>query len=328
VPTSRSYRGIAASDGLFSAYDPMGNTRPYDQLRRRATSDPRAPATQTNGTAIRPQTSIERDLARADRVRQQRKWTLTPADISRRDRELAAAEDELRERLQQISQAGMDITRRLDYGYYNLLEKSGNLTSVLHSLQGVATQSGHLIENLEQESKKTDGQIRGRTGQLRKAFDERGKRAVQLEERGKAVQRRAEELGNRLESARAQVEAWEAREIKRQQVWGRFVARVWWTVCALVVLIVALVVAREWLLGDVEPPRPAHAQMSPNETIAWDLQAARARVPEDVSQLLLEIEQRNGKVPDHEPVVDLSSIRDQGGPKTPEPEALRALDEL
>ncbi|ETN37218.1 uncharacterized protein HMPREF1541_08208 [Cyphellophora europaea CBS 101466] len=330
IPSTRSYhRGFAAGDATYIGYNA---SRPTDALRRRATSDPRAPSHDVSnlGAAARPKTQIELDLERADRLRRQRRFTLTNADVAAKDKDIAAAEDELREDLQMIGHRGMEITRRLDYGYYNLLEKVGNLASVIQSLQSLSTQSGQLVRNLEGEAEKIDDMVKSKASDLRKGFEERDERAKQLESRGKEVQRLAEEMGQRLETARAKVEKWEEEESQRQEVWSRFVARVWGMAGSVVFLVVAIVVAKEVWLGRAaikDLIAPGQGNVLHNTSLAVGmrkLEGAKERIPEDVKRVLVEIEERNRN--SRSPLVQTHPIESQV--RTEEPEILRVLNEL
>lgn len=349
VPTSQSYRGLAAGDAAHFgpahgyAYSSYYDRRPVDALRRRATSDPRTPGydPQGLGTGARPKTQIELDLERAERIQRQRKFTLTTADVNARDSEIAAAEDELREGLQAISQQGMEITRRLDYGYYNLLEKVGNLGSVIQSFQSLSTQSGHLISNLESEVAKTDDHIKARAGHLKSSFDDREERVRVLEERGREAQRKAEEMGQRLDRARAAVEKWEKREIQRQKVWSRFVTRMWSMAGCIVVLVVALLIAKEvWLGAGAHPSvgtplvRDVGGLLSNNDSgglmpsAAREMEAVKQRVPEDVRSVLVEIEERSRGGNSQAAAVEVGDGDTGAAKSTEEPTVLKVLNEL
>lgn len=345
VPTSRSYRGFAAADATHLGYGYGYEARPTDALRRRATSDPRAPSydPQSLGAATQPKTQIELDLERAARLRQQRKFALTAADVRARDKQIAVAEDELRESLSAISQRGMEITRRLDYGYYNLLEKVGNLAGIIQSFQSLSTQSGHLITNLESEISKTDEHIQSKAGHLRSGFDERDGRVRALEARGREVQRKAEEMGQRLERARTSVEQWELRETQRRKVWRRFVARMWAAAGCVVALIVALLAAKEFWFGSgagagaaLAPPRTGLdlgngsgilPLAQPMKDSGSRMEAVKKRVPEDVRLVLVEIEERNRN--GYSSVLDAVDDGTGGGEEgLAEPDALKAFNDL
>ena len=364
VRSTRSYRGTAA-DAFGPSYDPQPATgRPYD-LRHRATSDPRM-TYDSFGNPLRLKTSVELDLERADRLARQHRFTITAADIQRQDTEIAAAEDELRENLQQIHHTGTELTRRLDYGFYNLLEKVGGLASVIHSFQTLATQSRQLVTNLEHETDKTDEHIRARAAKLQEDFNEREKRIVELEERQRAVQMKAKALGDRLERARLRVQKWERTQLEKQQIWGRFWGRVrWCSVLGTLVLFLAVMLAKGFvwrhgsadtsISGAIKAKANDNGGVGVRDALGALLESAAPlipsilgagnytnpamssaidRVPDDVKSILLDIEDRKRSRPSsrlHPAVVE--AIKDDAAAaeketREKEPAPLRVLDEL
>ncbi|KIW87734.1 uncharacterized protein Z519_11708 [Cladophialophora bantiana CBS 173.52] len=226
-------------------YDASG----FPELRRRATSDPASRdklSRPTPAHSLRPKTSFEEALDRGDAARVARRIHVKVEDLQRRDQELRLGEEELRSRVAEITSTGVEITRRLDYGYYNLLEKVGNLVSMIGSFQSLARQSGTLIGNFERESKRVDEDTRRRVKTLQGGFETRQIKARQLAERGEKASRRAKELSARLEKARAKVEEWENREEKFRKAWDRVWGIVWWTSIAVIVIVVAVVLGKEW----------------------------------------------------------------------------------
>ncbi|EXJ73975.1 uncharacterized protein A1O5_02269 [Cladophialophora psammophila CBS 110553] len=226
-------------------YDASG----FPELRRRATSDPASPdklPRPAPAHPLRPKTSFEEALDRGDAARVARRIHVKVEDLQRRDQELRLGEEELRSRVAEITSTGVEITRRLDYGYYNLLEKVGNLVSMIGSFQSLARQSGTLIGNFERESKRVDEDTRRRVKTLQGGFETRQIKARQLAERGEKASRRARELSARLEKARAKVEEWENREEKFRKAWDRVWGIVWWTSIAVIVIVVAVVLGKEW----------------------------------------------------------------------------------
>ncbi|KAH0832783.1 hypothetical protein AYO21_00317 [Fonsecaea monophora] len=225
------------------------NASGFPELRRRATSDPAsrdkisqpAPA-----HPLRPKTSFEEALDRGDAARVARRIHVKVEDLQRRDTELRAGEEELRSRVAEITATGVEITRRLDYGYYNLLEKVGSLVSMIGSFQSLARQTETLIRNFERESKRVDEDTRRRVKTLQGGFEARQVKAKQLSERGDKVSARARELSARLEKARAKVEEWENREEKFRKAWDRVWGIVWWTSIAVLVIVLAVVLGKEW----------------------------------------------------------------------------------
>ncbi|KIX98959.1 uncharacterized protein Z520_05420 [Fonsecaea multimorphosa CBS 102226] len=347
-PTNRSAGGGSGSNGtaqhvfgpsaaMTSDFQAGGrydyNTSGYPELRRRATSDPAsrdriphaAPA-----HPLRPKTSFEEALDRGDAARVARRIHVKVEDLQRRDQELREGEEELRSRVAEITATGVEITRRLDYGYYNLLEKVGNLVSMIGSFQSLARQSGTLIGNFERESKRVDEDTRRRVKTLQSGFETRQVKARQLTERGKKASDRARDLSARLETARAKVEEWENREEKFRKAWDRVWGIVWWTSIAVIVIVVAVVLGKEWYFhGDpVKAGLRQHGEGNWNRSLRLGGRAGgeenerllrfsegdsggssgtvsgekndtdtegkkRLNVPDDVRQLLLGIAERN-----------------------------------
>src|SRR2546423_948377 len=199
MASTRSYRPGEGSntDG--------GNENRRNELRRRATSDPKPPASITKSP-------IENALDRAYEKKLARMASITQKDVDRMKARSTEAEDELRGRLDDLGQIAMDITRRLDYTYYSLLERIGSLVSTIHSFQSLSTQSQALLNGFEMEAELLDKDIKRRIGKFKEGFYEREVRVAGLEQRGKIAGNKAMQLGQRLESARIIVEDWEKRE--------------------------------------------------------------------------------------------------------------------
>ena len=280
-------------------------------------------------------TPIELDLERADRVKRQRKSTVTQSLITAKDKEMAEAEEEMRLRVADINRTGLEITRRLDYGYYNLLEKVGNLVATIQSFQQLAQQSKQLIRNFEGETSKVDGDMGRRIGGFQESFTDREERVAGLAGRGVRTRQKAEELGRRLDNARVVVENWEKREEEARKVWDRFLGMVWWTVGVVVVVVVSVVMAKEWWFrGDpVKAGMGTPAGGHSNKSLALgdggkgERMLASADLPDNVRVILQDIEQNNKRRknfivrPAH--VTDTQDTKDQV-----EDKRLRRLDEL
>lgn len=224
----------------------------FPELRRRATSDPssRDNISRTVGAAqqppLRPKTSIEELLEKGDAVRVARRIHVKKPDLLRKDQELQVGEEEMRSRVTELTATGVEITRRLDYGYYNLLEKVGSLVSMIGSFQSLAKQSETLISNFERESGRISEDTKRRTHNLRDGFDTRQVKAQQLAERGKRASDRATELSSRLEAARLKVIEWERREDKFRKAWDQVLGICWRTTLSVIILVVAVIVGKEW----------------------------------------------------------------------------------
>ncbi|KAK5049954.1 hypothetical protein LTR84_004073 [Exophiala bonariae] len=298
-------RNFGPSDSNYADYASGGR---YD-LRRRATSDPdRAPLVR--------KTSFELLLERGEQTRFARRLYVKKDEILRRDDELAAAEDEMRSRVNEITTTGVEMTRRLDYGYYNLLEKVNNLVGTITSFQSLAKQTGQLVHNFEKETHRLDTDTRHRADVFKQTFQTRDQKALTLSERGKAASRRAEDLSQRLENARTILQNWEQREASTRRSWDRVKSVCWYTVLSVTFLLVSLILAREaWLHGDpVKTGLGVHSEGSWNKSLRLGSSGGRdsalagghdpaalneqmlrtnENIPQDVKNLLLEIAERN-----------------------------------
>ena len=330
VKSPRSYRGAdAAFADLHGRYG--GYARSAAQLRRPATNEPTPPQPAQQQKARNP---IEAELERADRLKRQRRFTITRADVVKRDQEIEEAEDEMREKLEQIHTSGIDITRRLDYGYYNLLEKVGNLVGTIQSFQTLATQSAQLVVNFANEGDRLDKDMKSRIEVFKTSFEEREERVGRMEARGREVQRKAENLGRRLDNARIIIQNWEKREDRAKKVWGRFWGGICWSCISIAVLVLCLVMWKEWWFrGD-----PVKAGMGVRSGGHWNKSLAlgdgrpgeqllrQGNLPDEVQAILDGIEFRNRRRKDFvTPIAatDESEIKQSEGDET-----LTTFDEL
>jgi hypothetical protein len=147
----------------------------------------------------------------------------------------------LRSALTSIGTLATDVTRRLDYTYYNLLEKITALNSTISSFQELSDSASTLLNDFEHETAGLDQDIRKQLNDL-KGFEPQIQKADALEQRMKAGRQRVEELGRRLETVRHEIDSWEQREIEWQTRTSRRL-RIFWGIfiSALLVLVLALV---------------------------------------------------------------------------------------
>jgi tetrahydromethanopterin S-methyltransferase subunit B len=146
----------------------------------------------------------------------------------------------LRSALTSIGTLATDVTRRLDYTYYNLLEKITALNSTISSFQELSDSASTLLNDFERETAGLDQDIRKQINDLQ-GFTPQIEKADALEQRMKAGRQRVEELGKRLETVRHEIDSWEQREKEWQMRTTRRL-RIWGIVLgALVILAVALV---------------------------------------------------------------------------------------
>lgn len=136
----------------------------------------------------------------------------------------------LRSKLAGIGTLATDITRRLDYTYYNLLERISTLHSTINTFQELVDSSATLHESFLRDNSALESDIHKQLADFAK-FDPQRQRIDELERRMKAGRSKMESLGERLEKVRGDIEGWEQREgewqarvTQRLRVLGGFLA--------------------------------------------------------------------------------------------------------
>ena len=285
IGSTRSYRPaeVANADGRTEIR--------RNELRRRATSDPKPPVR----VAKSP---IENALDRAYEKKLAKMASITQKDVDRMNEQCAEAEEELRGRLDDLGQMATDMTRRLDYTYYSLLERIGGLVSTIQSFQSLSTQSRALVEGFEREGDYLEADIKRRIETFWEGFDERDVRVADLEQRGKKAGSKAAQLGQRLESARIIVEEWEKRESVATTARARMWVGTWCAFIGLIGFIMMIVVWKEWSSGS-DPVRSAlgvPTRGNLNKSLMIDEEVLHEKqIPEDVKSILYGIESRRNK---------------------------------
>ncbi|CAI7609171.1 unnamed protein product [Penicillium viridicatum] len=166
---------------------------------------------------------------------------LSMDDLEKVKKRRKLGEEYLRSALTSIGTLATDVTRRLDYTYYNLLEKITALNSTISSFQELSDSASTLLNDFEHETAGLDQDIRKQLNDL-KGFESQIQKADALEQRMKAGRQRVEELGKRLETVRREIDSWEQRETEWQTRTSRRL-RIFWgiVISALLVLVLALV---------------------------------------------------------------------------------------
>ncbi|KAJ5901362.1 hypothetical protein N7504_007356 [Penicillium tannophilum] len=151
-------------------------------------------------------------------------------------------EQYLRSALSSIGTLATDVTRRLDYTYYNLLEKITALNSTIGSFQDLSDTASTLLSDFERETAGLDQETRKQINDLQ-GFQPQIQKADALEKRMKAGRQRVEDLGKRLESVRGEIDRWDQRESEWQSRVSRRL-RIFWAIITsgLLVLVLALVI--------------------------------------------------------------------------------------
>lgn len=185
-------------------------------------------------------------LDRAEARKRANRAAVTQKDVDKIRKINEEAEEELQRRLAAVNMTCVEITRRLDYTYYSVLEKVGNLVAIVQSFHSLSSQTRDLIDNLTAEASALEKDVTTKVETFKTSFDERYVRVKQLEERGARANAKAQELGQRLENARERVEAWERKQVaeRRRRHW--FWRSVWTAFIALVVIVFFGLTWREW----------------------------------------------------------------------------------
>lgn len=222
----------------------------------------------------------------------------------------------LRSALVSIGTLATDITRRLDYTYYNLLEKITALNTTISSFQGLADSTSTIFNEFEREVASMYQEINRQVGELRE-FQPQLEKIEALEERMKLSREKAEALEGRLEKMRNEVSRWEKKESEWQTRVNRRL-RVFWSVVATATLaLVIAVIFQNWPAVDSSQMR-SQATTLDNQSYEVPLhqQDSAEAIPRMNSQ-------KNKPNPDHRQT-DWQST----GASPTESDPLRVFDEL
>ncbi|GES66859.1 hypothetical protein ATEIFO6365_0016014700 [Aspergillus terreus] len=154
-------------------------------------------------------------------------------------------EEFLRSALSFIGTLATDITRRLDYTYYNLLEKIAALNTTVSSFQELSDSTTTLLADFERETRSLEQDVRKQIGELRE-FQPQIQRIENLEQRMRAGRTRASALSDRLEAMRAEIDRWEKREVEFQTRVNRRLRIFWAAVAAAILTAVIALVIQNW----------------------------------------------------------------------------------
>ncbi|KAB8205669.1 hypothetical protein BDV34DRAFT_99078 [Aspergillus parasiticus] len=155
----------------------------------------------------------------------------------------------LRSALSIIGTLATDITRRLDYTYYNLLEKLAALHVTIASFQELSDSTSTLLRDFERETTNLDQDTRKQIGDL-KDFQPQIQKIEALEERMKAGRMRAEALSCRLEGMRNEIDRWERKEAECQIRISRRLRIIWGLVTAGILALAVALIAQNWIISE------------------------------------------------------------------------------
>ena len=264
--SSSDFRGMTITEGGIAH-------APKPGLRRRATSDPRAPqphsrfggmnpmagaqaqfgiqsylASPTSNLIDRrpPMTEVEVLFYKAERARRDADRNVKDDDVTKITTQLAESNVELHSQLSTADRTARDMMRRLDYAHDTLLRTNTSLVDTISSFQNLCEQSDKLIRNFESRTSRLDKDMRQTLNKHRKALlEQRGKKVAELEERSHTASRRAEEMNRRLENCRIMVKNYTQREQTKRKAWkGVIVGSLWG--CTVIVLGILLGLALWW----------------------------------------------------------------------------------
>lgn len=287
---------------------------------RRTTSDPK------KRTQRKQKSEIEILLDRAEAKTMAKRAAISHKHVDRLRRTNAEAEEELQRQLAAVNKTSVDLTRRLDYTYYNLLEKVGNLVAIVQSFHSLSSQSKDMIDHFTKEASMLERDVRIKLERFRTSFEEREDRVRTLEERGARAKTKAQDLGARLEKARQRVEAWE----RKEGVERRRRSRLWrsvWTV--LIVVLVVLFFGLTWREWRSEVDIVRMALMDEKDRVALLNQSLflekdvveRTEVPDDVKDILSRVAERKSRPAQTKATSEPANLLEPD-------DRLRALDEL
>ena len=313
IATNRSDRGRNGEPNIERAA----------QLRR-TNSDPKRQTQQTR------KSNIEMLLDGAEAKKMAKKAAVSQKDVNRLQKTTSDAEKELQGRLAAVNKISVDITRRLDYTYYNLLEKVGNMVAIVQSFHSLSSQTKDMVDNFAKEASELERDVKLKVERLKTSFGEKETRVKRLEDRGARANAKAQDLDTRLKNARQRVEAWEKREgaERRRRSW--FWKSTWTMVMVALIVIFVGFTWRKWQ-SEADIVRMAlmddnggFGPVNQNMLLDGDL-LRRMKLPDDVKGVLNSIVERRSQTVES-PAATVAVIK--SATHQEEDERLRALDEL
>ncbi|EAA64096.1 hypothetical protein AN8882.2 [Aspergillus nidulans FGSC A4] len=154
-------------------------------------------------------------------------------------------EQYLRSALSAVGTLATDITRRLDYTYYGLLEKIAALTMTIVSLQELSDTTSKLFDDFQQETTGLEHDIRKQIGDLHE-FQPQVQRIEALEERMRASKTRAKALSNRLDAMRSEIERWDKREMEWQMRTNQRLRIFWGIITSVILAALVFIILQHW----------------------------------------------------------------------------------
>ncbi|KAL3456675.1 hypothetical protein BJX64DRAFT_37674 [Aspergillus heterothallicus] len=173
-------------------------------------------------------------------------------DLQRVRDQRSKGEEYLRSALSVIGTLATDITRRLDYTYYGLLEKVAALNMTIVSFQELSDSTSNLFEEFQRETTGLQQDIRKQVADLDE-FQPQMQKIEALEERMRTSKSRAKTLGNRLEAMRTEIERWDKREMEWQMRTNQRLRMFWGFITAVILAILVAIVIQHWPSEEATP---------------------------------------------------------------------------
>ncbi|KAJ5369442.1 hypothetical protein N7509_014054 [Penicillium cosmopolitanum] len=175
-------------------------------------------------------------------------------DLERVKRRRKQGEGYLRSALASTGTQATDATRRLDYTYYNLLERITALNSTIASFQDLSDSASTFLNDFDRETSTLDTEIRKQIIDL-KGFTAQSDKSKALESRMKSGREKVDELGTRLAAVKSEIESWERRELDWQERISRRLRIFWAVVGSAAMVLVIGVVLQNWPRIELEIER-------------------------------------------------------------------------
>ncbi|KAL4789196.1 hypothetical protein BDV19DRAFT_383302 [Aspergillus venezuelensis] len=154
-------------------------------------------------------------------------------------------EEYLRSALSVIGTLATDITRRLDYSYYGLLEKIAALNVTIASFQELSDSTARLFDDFQYETSGLEQDIRKQIGDIHE-FQPQMQKIEALEQRMRVSNTRAKALGNRLNSMQHEVDKWDKREMAWQMRTNQRIRFFWGVITTAILAVLVAILVQHW----------------------------------------------------------------------------------
>lgn len=240
----------------------------------------------------------------------------------------------LRSSLSSIATLSTEITRRLDYTYYNLLEKLASLQSTVTSFQELSDLTSRLQTDFENETSQLDSDSRKQIDEL-KGTDAHLKRIETLESRMTAGRDKVEKLEKRLQVVREKIDGWERREGEWQTRVSRRLRILWAVMGTLFMIFLAASVARRWpSTSELGPETSTRVETFTNESLevlgVEKVELPHPKAGNQEQKFPIDLQESRDKegTDNSDPAVTTADEGERGAlPKAEDP-LVRVLDEL